>query len=512
VNKFIIVRKDSYHDSVLLMRISREIKDVPGVEDAVIAMGTPQNISLLRNAGYSDSLLDTVGPNDLVIAIQAEHIQQAQIEKILDDLLEVRGSGEEIRHRPTTISAVIREVPEANLLLISVPGEYATREARIALSKGLHVMIFSDNVSLEDELSLKKTAVRKGLLCMGPDCGTAIINGKPLAFANVVRPGSIGIVGASGTGIQEVTCCIHRLGGGITQAIGTGGRDLSDEIGGMMTIMGIRALAEDPETEVIVVISKPPSRRVADTVTRILKTTGKKCVVHFVGEPLRNEMIEDNLTFTSSLAVAAEEACRFAGIAIPTNLGLEHDVSLVEELSELLSAGTKVLGLFCGGTTGYEALSLLTRHGFEVMSNLYKNGPLGIQGTQHESGHSILDLGSDEFTAGRPHPMIDPVLRNERLELEMHDSRAGLLLFDLILGYGSHDDPASILAEGVQRARESASMKDRKIVAVASITGTPIDPQGYDRQRRYLEDAGIVVMPDNFRAASLIAAILRRVI
>ena len=512
MNRIIIVRKDSYHDSVLLMRISREVKSLPGVVDAVIAMATPQNRSILYDMGFSNPLLDTVNSNDLVIAVQTENIDQVKIEEMIDDLLKKKSDGEEIRHKPFTLSAAIREAPEANLVLISVPGEYATREARMALSKGLHVMIFSDNVSLEDEVSLKKSAIQQGLLCMGPDCGTAIINGKPLAFANIIRHGSIGIVGASGTGIQEVTCCIHRLGGGITQAIGTGGRDLSDEVKGTMTIMGIQALAEDQETEVIVVVSKPPSRRVAEKVTQLLKTTGKKCIVHFVGEPLRNETTEDNLIFTSSLAVTAEEACRSAGIPIPTNLGLEHDTALVEELSELISPGARVLGLFCGGTTAHEALSLLTRHGFEVLSNLFKDGPLRIDGTKHESAHVILDLGSDEYTAGRPHPMIDPILRNERLLLEMQDPRVGLLLFDLILGYGSHDNPASILAEGVRQAREVAREHEREIVAVASITGTPSDPQGFDTQRRYLEDAGVVVMPDNFRAASLVAAILRRIV
>ncbi len=512
MNRIVIVRKDCYYDSVLLLRISREVEASSGVVDAVVAMATPQNKELLKDAGYSAPLLDSAGPNDLVIAVQAENVPQAKIEQMVANLLTGGRAGEELEHRPATLAAAVCEEPDANLVLISVPGEYAAREARLALAQGLHVMIFSDNVSLENEVALKEEAVRKGLLCMGPDCGTAIINGKPLAFANVIRPGSIGVVGASGTGIQEVTCCIHRLGGGITQAIGTGGRDLSDEVGGKMTLMGITALAEDPETEVIAVVSKPPASRVAEQVVLALQHTGKQCVVHFVGEPPRKEKNEGGVVFASSLAGTAEEACRLAGVPIPTNLGLEHDSALVEELAELVSPGAKLLGLFCGGTTAHEALSLFTRHGFEILSNLYEDGPLRVDDTRHESAHVILDLGADEFTAGRPHPMIDPVLRNERLEIEMSDPWVGLLLFDLILGYGSHDDPASVLAQGVHRARELAREHERKIVAVASITGTPADPQGYDRQRRRLEDAGVVVMPDNLRAAALVAAMLRRVV
>src|SRR5580704_9603583 len=97
-------------------------------------------------------------------------------------------------------------------------------------------MIFSDNVPIAEEASLKHEARERGLMVMGPDCGTAIIGGVPLAFANAVPRGDIGIIGASGTGIQEVSTLIARAGRGVRHAIGTGGRDMHAEVGGLTTL------------------------------------------------------------------------------------------------------------------------------------------------------------------------------------------------------------------------------------------------------------------------------------
>jgi FdrA protein len=497
VTSRVIVREDSYNDSVLLMRISREVKALDGVSDAVVAMATPHNRELLADSGYESEALAKAGPNDLVIAVRTEGADPEEIEGAVDRLLSADRSEGTAEERPQTLAAALREAPGANLALISLPGEFAAREARRALRRGLHVMLFSDNVSVEDEIALKREAAERGLLMMGPDCGTAILSGKPLAFANVVRRGPIGVVGASGTGIQEITCCIHRLGGGITHAIGTGGRDLSDAVGGAMSLLGIEALAGDSQTEVIVVVSKPPSPKVAESVVEALMNSGKPCVVQFVGaEPHRAP--EGKVVFADSLAGAAEEACRLAGVSVsPTESTADH--------SQSLPAGSTLRGLFCGGTTGQEAVVLLERAGVEVKSNLHKSGSRRIDGTGRESGHVVLDLGADEFTAGRPHPMIEPTLRSERLAIEMEDASVGILLFDCVLGYGSHDDPAGILAESVKAI-------GRDVVAIASITGTPEDPQGFEGQRRELEDAGIVVMPDNRRAVALAAALLGRVV
>jgi succinyl-CoA synthetase alpha subunit len=402
--------------------------------------------------------------------------------------------------------------------MISVPGEHASREARRALALGRHVMLFSDNVSVEDEIRLKQQACESGLLMMGPDCGTAIINGYPLAFANAVRRGPIGVVGASGTGIQEVTSCIHRLGGGVSQVIGTGGRDLSGAVGGTMTFVGIEALAADPATEAIVVVSKPPSRPVAAKVIEALTATSKPCVVHFVGDDPQTTDETHGVVYADTLAGTAETACAMIGLhpdggegGQEVAAGDRRDQALAEELAGSLAPGSTLRGLFCGGTTAHEALVLLGRAGLTIRSNFGETSDSGIGNREDVTGNLILDLGTDQFTRGRPHPMIEPRLRNERLVHEVKHGEVGLLLFDLILGFGSHRDPAGVLVAGVAAARAIASARGRDLVAIASITGTQEDPQGYTSQWRKLEGAGIAVMPDNRRAVNLAAAVLQRI-
>lgn len=497
-----LVRKDSYHDSVRLMRLTQSLKQQAGIEDAIVAMATPMNLELLARAGFA---VDGAGPNDLVIAVRGA-VAADDVERAVDALLTARAEGAAAgERRPASLGVALTEHPDTNLVLVSLPGEHAAREARRALASGRHVMLFSDNVALEDEVALKREGAAKGLLVMGPDCGTAILNGKPLAFANVVRRGPIGVVGASGTGLQEITSCIHRLGGGVSQAIGTGGRDLSEAVGGCMTLLGIRALAADPETDVIVVVSKPPAPAVAETVLEALRATPKPCVVQFVGAPPREPEKARNVFFADTLAGAAEQACRLAGLDVA--VAPPVDAMVASGLAARLPDRPRLCGLFCGGTTGAEALVVLSRAGLAIRSNLHKKGELRTEGTERVDGHVLVDLGDDVFTQGRPHPMIEPVLRNERLLLELEDPSTALLLFDVVIGYGSHDDPAGLLVEGLAKARAKIG---RELVAIASVTGTDDDPQDEDAQRRKLADAGVVVMPDNRRAAELVSAILAR--
>ena len=500
----VVVRRDSYHDSVLLMRISREVKALAGVVDAVVAMGTPNNRELLVKNGYDGAALASATANDLVIALKLEGTTLLHIEAAIDRLLAARPQVQTDEVRPTSLNGAVKLHPDANLVLISLPGELAGREARRALRLGRHVMLFSDNVSIEEEVALKKDAAARGLLLMGPDCGTAILNGKPLAFANVVRRGSIGMVGAAGTGIQEVSSCIHRLGGGVSQAIGTGGRDLCEAVGGSMMLLGIEALAADPATRVLVVVSKPPAPAVADKVVAAVEGAHKPAVIHFVGAQIPPNGRRGEVRFADSLAGTAELACRLAGIKGAARSMPGFDEELVARLRGKISKNNSLRGLFCGGTTGAEALVLLSRAGLSVRSNLHKKGDLKVSGTERLDGHVLLDLGDDVFTQGRPHPMIEPALRNERLAIELEDESVGVLLFDLVLGHGSHEDPAGVLVDVVREALA----KRRHLVAIASITGTDADPQGFDDQRQKLVDAGIVVMPDNRWASLLAAAIL----
>ncbi|HVP38838.1 MAG TPA: acyl-CoA synthetase FdrA [Candidatus Saccharimonadales bacterium] len=511
---FVLVHQDSYHDSVLLMRLSEALRGVPGVEDAVVAMGTPQNRALLEAQGYPAAELERAGPNDLVIAAKggpgAPRAVEAELaRRLAADSGAAGEAGGEVR--PASLAAALESHPEANLVLISVPGVHAAREARRALRLGRHVMLFSDNVSLEDEVDLKREAAARGLLMMGPDCGTAILDGLPLGFANAVRRGAIGIVGAAGTGIQEISCCIHRLGGGVSQAIGTGGRDLSEAVGGLMMRLGIEALAVHADTRVIVVVSKPPAPAVAEQVVAALAAAAKPGVVHFVGAAPRAGDPVRGIEFADSLAGAAEAACRLAGVPDLASAAPAADPARIAALAARLAPGAALRGLFCGGTTGQEALALLTRAGLEVRSNLHQKGPLRVEGVAPVPGHVLLDLGDDVFTVGRPHPMIEPGLRNERLAVEMRDPGVGLLLFDCVLGYGAHPDPAGVLAAGVEEARAAARARGGEVVAIASVTGTPSDPQDSDAQSRRLEAGGIVVERDNRSAATLAAALLARI-
>lgn len=506
MNTFVRIRKDSYHDSVFLLRLSQAAKGLAGVDDAVVAMGTPQNRELLLASGYSAGELEKAGPNDLVIAVRGSAAPEA-IEAGIEQLLQAKKpeTAGPAAASATSLSAAIEADPGANLVLVSVPGEWAAREAHRALGLGRHVLLFSDNVSVEEELALKREAVERGLMMMGPDCGTAIVNGVPLAFANAVRRGTIGVVGAAGTGIQEITSLLHRLGGGVSQAIGTGGRDLSEKVGGIMTLFGIEALAADPATSVLIVVSKPPAAEVAKRVLEALASTPKPTVVHFVGAAPRPDEPERSLYFADSLAEAAEKAARLAGIDVGEGAP-PLPSTRIDELAWQLGFSPRLVGLFCGGTTGAEALSLLGRGGIRVRSNLAKGEELHIAGDERVSGHVLLDLGDDLFTRGRPHPMIEPLLRNERLLVESSTEEGMLLLFDCVLGYGAHADPAGVLAEGIA----AANGRCRSLVAVGSVTGTDDDPQGFGRSKRTLESAGAIVLPDNRRAAEAAVSILRR--
>jgi succinyl-CoA synthetase alpha subunit len=380
----------------------------------------------------------------------------------------------------------------------------------VALELGLHVMLFSDNVTVEDEVALKRLAVARGLLLMGPDCGTAIINGKPLGFANQVRRGHIGIVGASGTGIQEVTCLIDALGGGISQAIGTGGRDLQDpRIGGLMTLQGLDALAADPLTEVLVIIAKPPHPMVAKTVLRHLQSFDKPAVVHFLGKlPGRARgrvQFAASLVQTAELAVACSRSAE--GMVPPWAAQLDMATLARREASRMAPQQRFLRGLYTGGTLADEALFLLDDKIGPVYSNIQVSPQRVLTDPQRSRGHSVVDLGDDSFTRGRPHPMLEPALRAARIRQEGEDPELGLLLLDVVLGYGAHDDPAGAMLAAIGEVRTAATARGGHLPVLASITGTPADPQNRQAQQEKLQQAGCLVLSSNYHAVQAALAI-----
>ena len=510
--KSVTIERERYVDSVLLLFATREVKALPGIREAVVALATPANREALARIGFVSPDLDRAGANDLVIALEGETAEAlgtaaARAREILARREEHRP---EEGSRPATLREAIRLLPGANLVLLSVPGAYAAREALLALRKGLHVMLFSDNVPLEDEIALKKEALERGLLLMGPDCGTAIVAGKPLGFANVVRRGRIGVVGASGTGIQEVTSLVDRLGGGISHALGTGGHDLSEAVGGVMAEFCLRALAQDEATEAIVLLSKRPAPAVGQRLLSVLEKTGKPGIVHFLGDGEKPP--HGSLVFPGSLAAVARWACEAVGLLIPLEGLPDADLDLLaeKETKGLAKGQTSLRGYFCGGTLAQEAWHLLARHGFALPSNVATDPKLKVEDEGGKAGDVLLDLGDDRFTRGRPHPMIEPSLRDERIPRAAEDPRVAVILVDLVLGHGAHPDPAAGLAEAAARAKKTVAARGGSLSVVASVTGTEGDPQGYSRQRRTLEEAGVRVLDTNEEAAHLAVAILRR--
>ena len=491
------VRPGFYLDSVALMRLSREIAGLPGVVEAALMMGTPANKQIMADAGLLADSGKAAEPGDLVLGIRAESPGAASAARdravALLDAPRRRGEGPgAAAWRPRTIRAAVVSAPESNLALISVPGDFAAAEARKALRLGLHVMIFSDNVTVADEVALKTEAREAGRLLMGPDCGTAIINGVPLAFANKVPRGNIGLIGASGTGLQEISCLIARGGGGISQAIGVGGRDLSEAVGGITTLMAIEALDADSETAHIVLVSKPPSARVAARVVERIGASDKGFTVCFIGAEEFD--LPENAFLATTLKAAAENA--LGGALTGTEIGAGFDPSG----GSLARREGRVVGLFAGGTLSAEAQVVFREAGEAVASNAPIPGVASLDAAN--AGHAMIDLGADEYTRGRPHPMIDPSVRDAALDGALADGNVAVVLLDLVLGFGAHGDPAGHLARRLE-GRPAAGP-----VVIASVTGTEDDPQRRARQIATLERAGVLVAPSNAQAAELALAVV----
>lgn len=509
--------KNLYRDSVSLMQFSEKVRALEGIQQASAVMATENNISLLVEARLLAEAVPP-SPNDLLIVVEAQDESAASAaldaaEAMLMQKSADTAQGGPKKVPPRSIEMALETLPAANFVLISTPGEYAAAEAQKALQLGLHVMMFSDNVSIAEEIPLKQYARDHNLLLMGPDCGTAIINGVPLGFANVVRRGDIGVVAASGTGLQQVTSLIDRFGAGITQAIGTGGHDLKAEVGGITMLQGIDALAKDPATKVIVLVSKPPSAGVASNVLERAAQSGKPVVVEFIGADPAS-FSSGNLFGVKTLEDAAVAAVRLSqGQAVGefTDALPERYSALAQPARETLNPEQKYIrGLFSGGTFCYETVLLLTQTLGKVFSNTPIRKEDSLPDVWKSQEHTVIDLGDDLFTQGRPHPMIDFRLRNERMVQEAKDPQTAVILLDIVLGYGSNMDPAGELLPAIRQAQAAAAEQGRSVVFVGSVCGTDSDPQNLSQQEKLLRDAGVLLTDSNAQAARLAAAIVSR--
>lgn len=489
-----LVKKNTYIDSVSLMSISTKANALPGVTNAVAAMATPMNKEILTNQGLITQEIEDSTPGDLVLIVVTDD------ESLADDALEglialldrkpPADSGDSVTYH--TVASAAEARTQANMAVISVNGAFAAREAHSALDNGLNVMLFSDNVPLDDEIALKNKAHEKGLLMMGPDCGTAILNGVSLCFANEVRRGRIGIVGASGTGSQEMSVRIHDFGAGISQLIGTGGRDLSKEVGGIMMLDGIDALDADPGTDVIVVISKPPAAEVAAKVLDRLAASNKPSVACFLGagEDIAAEAERRGIVFSNRTKPAALEAVKLTGVREEDMHSLNWP--LIEEVRGKLTADQKYIrALYCGGTICDEAMFLAMEKYDDVYANIRKEAEFKLGGTDASRAHTFLDFGEDEFTNGKPHPMIDPSNRIARFLEEAKDPEVGVIVMDFVLGYGSNPDPVGVMMPAFKQAKDLAASEGRHLEILAYILGTDADSQGLDGQIAKLAEADV---------------------
>ncbi|PYM27997.1 MAG: hypothetical protein DMD78_01165 [Candidatus Rokuibacteriota bacterium] len=497
------VRRSFYQDSVTLMRLTRDLEAVPGVRRAAAMMGTEPNRALLSQAGLLAADGEHAGPADLVIAVVADDASAAEAARDAAEaaLTATRAASARATAPPRTLRSGLAALPEATLALVSVPGLYAGAEARRALAAGLHVMLFSDNVPIETEVALKREAAARGLFVLGPDCGTAILHGIPLGFANAVPRGRVGLVATSGTGLQEVTCLLAAEGEGVSHAIGVGSRDLSDEVGGAMALPALAALRDDPATEVVVVIAKPPGASVIGRLVNTLETLGKPVVLAIMG--LHAIPAPRDVHVASTLEGAAVIAAGLAARAEPRDLQIPPgDLDdLVEAQARGLAKGQRfVRGLYSGGTLAWEAAALLAERLDDVAAGVSGEG----------KGHRVVDLGGDVFTVGRPHPMIDGAIRSEWITREAADPTTAVLLLDVVLGYGAHRDPAGELRPVVEEARRAANAAGRGLAVIASVTGTEQDPQRRSAQVAALRRAGVAVMDSNAQAARLAALVAAR--
>lgn len=497
------IEKNVYYDSVFLMKLAGKLTDLEGVDNASIGMGTPLNKDTMLEMGLLAPEGETASANDLIIAIQAVDEAACLLakEEFERRIREKNHAGSGIRCR--SIAGAKAMDPQANLAIISVAGEYAAEEGRRALQNGMNVFMFSDNVSIEDEVELKTLAAEKGLYMMGPGCGLSFINGVAIGLCSMVNRGDIGLVGASGSGIQEVMVLVHRNGFGISHAIGTGGRDMSDEVGGITMIRGIRALEADPDTRVIALISKPPAYSALLKVIEVIKECKKPVVVQFING--NNQVLEDNgITYSESFDQTAELVMALSG-GKPVELKDSCDYEAIAEQEVRCFAPEQKYfrAILCGGSLADEAQLMWNREVGPIYSNVALQEDLLLENPFESKEHTIIDIGDEIFTRGRAHVAIDPTARVNRFIKEARDPETAVIYLDFLLGYALHPDPAAVMAQVIAEEKKRAEDAGRHLCVIATICGSDMDPQDYDKQRQTLLDAGVILAETNSRVVKL---------
>ncbi|OFZ51364.1 MAG: hypothetical protein A2381_17775 [Bdellovibrionales bacterium RIFOXYB1_FULL_37_110] len=504
-----LIKSGEYFDSITLMVATKKIKELKRVIDAAIVMGTLENRKILKASGLYVEDFSKALDNDLLISIKGENQKISEeailkLDEILIDLKKRKNTGNEQIF--FSMGQAKSEMKDANVALISIAGKYATTESMKALNSGMNVMLFSDNVSIEDELMLKKYADSKNLLVMGPDCGTSIIGGVPLAFSNKVHSGDIGVVGASGTGTQEVTSLITNLGGGISHAIGTGGRDVGKEIGGITFLSALNLLIEDENTKVILLVSKPPHVDVLAKIGKLTLKTNKQVVAVFLGA--KSSLVEKyNMIYAKTLEEGAMKALELSLNRVITLDKDQYDAELKNQVKKLNFKQKYLRGLFSGGTFAFETLLVMGQELIQdIHSNLKAETSKLLDDPSLSIKNTIIDLGADEFTQGRPHPMIDYTLRNERILKEAQDPEVACLYVDLVLGFGSNKNPGQEFLPTIKKAKDA----NKDLLIICTVTGTDGDPQNKKEIIKKLKEMDVIVPLSNAQGAYLCVRILKK--
>jgi FdrA protein len=513
-----IVRANTYMDSIFLMQATKAISKLEGVKEAVVVMGTEINKTVLSDVGRLTDDAKAAGPADLIVSLELNDENSSDaVMKYLDELNANAGKNSVAASGKVTyptLGLAKKAIPQANLAIISVPGEFAALEAKKALNNNMNAFIFSDNVLLEDEIELKKLAEEKGLFVMGPGCGNSVINNISLGLMSVVAKGRVGIVGASGSGIHEISALITQKGFGISQAIGVGGRDLSEKVGGSTMIRAFKFLEQDDNTDVIVLVSKPPFPATAEKIYALIKNCKKPVIIYFLGgDPIQIRNVgayaPDSLEQAAAMAVILVKREK-----VNDGPFIEECIKRLTPRAQMektrLNSGQKYLrGLFCGGTHNEEAILVIKKMLGELHANVKFGDVIFLDNPNKSIRNTVVDMGDEEFTKGKPHPVMDPSILNDRIIREGSDPEVGVILFDLLLGYGAHENPVGQIEEAIQEINKRAKQENRYVSFVASITGTDLDPQGLSDQKKQLESLGVNVLESNVQAALLAGLIIK---
>jgi FdrA protein len=505
-----VVRKNQYYDSVFLMSVNARILKMEGIQQTAVLMGSPANKQLLVDIGIQGPDIDAAQPNDLIVAVIAD--TTLIVNQVLDNLdvwlnaIQAEAPVSQLH----TLEDGLAAKSNADLVVISVPGEYAARETRKALDAGLNVFIFSSNVSIDDELELKQLAKQRGLLVMGPDCGTSLIGGVGIGFTNVIRKGAIGAIGAAGTGLQEFTAQVHNHGFGISHAIGTGSHDLSDQIGGLTTLAALDALEEDVNTQVIAIISKPPGATTLENLLEKFDSCHKPVIGCFLGVEPGAVSGRKNLEPARTIDEAVSLAIKMSGNPTPLDAGLAPDdlKTLYEEKAGWSSEQKYLRGILAGGTFCYQSQQIMREAGITVYSNNPLDSKNKLTHPDRSIQHSLIDMGDEYYMVGKPHPMIDGTMRRQRIIAESHDPQMAVLYLDFILGYNASMDPVGELVDAIDEAKRVYKQRGGSLTVVASICGTKDDLQDLTFQVKMLREAGVHVYTSNAQATAACCRLL----